>query len=129
MQWVIDLIGIYAPDDEIFKKNYKYVRPKEEYDLYLNNKDLFFYELPELDERVIRKTNRLQMPKKMRNELKLKRLHAIQLKLLERENMLEQALAQPDSDDEFDVGDDPEDEDFNDFASEGWEEGAEEEHN
>ena len=68
-QWLIDLLGIYAPDDEIFVRSYKYVRPREEYDLYLDNEDGFFNNLMPLDEKYIRKHNRMQMPRKVRQDL------------------------------------------------------------
>ena len=50
-QWLIDLLAIYKPSDEIFKKSYKYVRPREDVEILLDNEDGFFDDLPELDEK------------------------------------------------------------------------------
>ena len=44
-EWIIKLVAMWMPEDEIFKKSYKYVRPKtveEEEDEYLSNEDGFF---------------------------------------------------------------------------------------
>ena len=43
--WLLKLVGMWIPEDEIFKKSYKYVRPKlveDEEDEYLSNEDGFF---------------------------------------------------------------------------------------
>ena len=85
MQWVLSMLSIYASDDEIFKKNYKYVKPKDEYDLWLDNDDELFSGLNELDEKYIRKTNRLRMPKKQRESLKMKKLQNLQERLIAKE--------------------------------------------
>lgn len=71
VQWLVDLLGIFAPEDEIFKKSYKYVRPRQDIELLLDNEDGFFDDLPELDEKYVRKTKRLQMPKKVRQNIRL----------------------------------------------------------
>ena len=64
VQWVISMLSIYAPDDPIFAKDYKYVRPRDEYDLWCDNEDDLFTGLAPLTEKEIRKTNRLRMPRK-----------------------------------------------------------------
>ena len=113
VQWAIDLLAIYAPDDPIFAKSYKYVRPKKDYDIFLDNEDDFYDDLPRLNEKTIRKTNRIQMPKKVRREKDLQRIRDIQARLNERESDLIDKLAQPDSD-SYDSEIDQEDEELED---------------
>ena len=77
------------------------MRPREDVELLLDNEDGFFDDLPLLDDKQIRKTNRLQMPKKVRQAIRLKKVKEHQLKLLELEADLERELNQTDSEDEF----------------------------
>ena len=65
-EWTVEVLAIWAPKDPIFERSYKYVKPKTDYDLFLDNEDGFFDDLPKLNEKYIRKTNRLRMPKKVR---------------------------------------------------------------
>ena len=68
--WLLKVVSKFCPDDEIFKKNYKYVKPKP-IALVPNfsNDDGLFNDLPLLTEGEIRKTNRLRVPKATRIEL------------------------------------------------------------
>ena len=128
-QWLIDLIAIFKPEDEIFERGYKYVKPREELDLYLDNEDGFFDNLAPLNEQYIRKHNRLQMPKKERANLRLRKVRAAQEKLLDLEQRLEEELARTDSEDEFAAGGEEEAEEaMDEGASEGWDSGAEAAH-
>ena len=71
-RWLIKWVGYFMPEDEIFKKSYKYVRPKKVVEVeeeYFSNDDGLFDDLPPLDDKVIKKTNRLRMTK----EAKVKR--------------------------------------------------------
>ena len=68
--WLIRWLGVINPNDEIFKKSYKFVRPKPELsesedEAFPNNDDDFFKDLPPLDDKTIRKTNRLRIPKSL----------------------------------------------------------------
>ena len=68
--WLIRWLGVINPNDEIFKKSYKFVRPRPELsesedEAFLNNDDEFFKDLPPLDDKTIRKTNRLRIPKSL----------------------------------------------------------------
>ena len=60
-KFLITLLGIFAPKDEIFRKDYLYVKPKEEAAIepMLWNQDGLFDGLPMLPEKVLRKKNRL----------------------------------------------------------------------
>ena len=53
VDWLFDLIGIHDPDEEIFATGYKYERPREDYDLELDNLDRFYDGLAPLDEKYI----------------------------------------------------------------------------
>ena len=93
--WILKWVGCCIPDDEIFSKSYVYVRPKttqiEEID-YFSNDDDFFTGLPELDDKVIKKTNRMRMSKEQVLAKKLKTVKARQQKDKEREiELLEKA--------------------------------------
>ena len=70
IEWLIRWLGVIKPDDEIFKKSYQFVRPKAELsssddEAFLHNEDNFFDDLPALDDKIIRKTNRLRVPKSL----------------------------------------------------------------
>ena len=97
-EWAVEVLAIWAPDDPIFERSYKYVKPKTDYDLFLDNEDGFFDDMPKLPEKYIRKTNRLRMPKKVRQDLELKKIRDFQNRLMERESELVDALAYPDTD-------------------------------
>ena len=75
-QWIVTLLGIFKPEDEIFEKSFKYVKPMKDVpvEAMLDNKDGFFQNLPALPEHLIRKQNRLRLPKKLRNDLKWAKL-------------------------------------------------------
>ena len=74
-KWPILLMSIWAPNDEIFKKDYVWVNPKAipiEYQY--DNDDRLFDDLPRLSDKDIRRHNRLRIPKEDRIRLKLKKL-------------------------------------------------------
>ena len=74
-KWLILLMAIWAPNDEIFKKDYVWVKPKPipvEYQY--ENDDHLFDDLPRLSDKDIRRHNRLRIPKEDRLRLKLKKL-------------------------------------------------------
>ena len=91
--WLIRWIGSLNPDDEIFQKSYKFKRPKQEIDIseeeeYLCNDDGFFDDLPALDDKTIRTTNRLRIPKKVQLARKIKIARATAQKARLREEQL-----------------------------------------
>ena len=65
-EWILKWVACWMPDDPIFHKSYKYVRPKPETveeDEYFSNDDGFYSDLPVLDDKVIKKTNRMRQSK------------------------------------------------------------------
>ena len=58
---MVEVLAILNPKDEIFKKSYMYVRPKEtsKIEPVMNNTDGLYDNLPMLSESALRKTNRL----------------------------------------------------------------------
>ena len=73
--WIIKLLGIFKPDDEIFKKSYKYIRPRPvPIEPEMNNADGFYDDIPKLREKEIRKHNRLRLPKSVRQQLEWQKL-------------------------------------------------------
>ena len=74
-KWLVLLMAIWAPNDEIFKKDYVWIKPKAipiEYQY--ENDDHLFDDLPRLSDKDIRRHNRLRIPKEDRIRLKLKKL-------------------------------------------------------
>ena len=68
--WLIRWIGVLNPNDEIFEKSYKFKRAKVEVEIseeeeFLRNDDDFYTDLPTLDDKTIRTTNRMRVPKKV----------------------------------------------------------------
>ena len=69
------MLSFFAPDHEIFDKSYVFKRETEaaaEFELY--NEDNLFTNLPLADERTIKSTKRLRLPKDQVIELRLKKL-------------------------------------------------------
>ena len=70
--WYVALLGIYAPDDEVFHKSYQFKRSvKVPIEVTFDNKDGLFNDLPLLHEHQVRSSNRLRLPKEKSLELKL----------------------------------------------------------
>lgn len=68
--WLIRWMAVLNPNDEIFKKSYQFKRPKQEIEIseeedFLRNDDDFFTDLPALDDKTIRTTNRIRVPKRI----------------------------------------------------------------
>ena len=74
VQWLVAMVGIWAPDDEIFEPHYKFVRQRDVIDLELPNEDNFWTNMPPLTEKEIRRKNRVRIPIELRHELALKKL-------------------------------------------------------
>ena len=79
--WLIRWLGVMNPADEIFHKSYKYKRPKIEVDSsseeeFCLNNDNFFTDLPILDDKTIRTTNRIRVPKKVMLKRRIKQARA-----------------------------------------------------
>ena len=70
-KWLLMLVAIFIPDDEIFRKDWRYVKSQKSVPVepMLDNQDGMWDNLPQLTESQIRKTNRLRLPKAMRQEL------------------------------------------------------------
>ena len=107
--WLLLFVGIFMPHDEIFSKSYKWQRPKQveesDEDEYFSNDDGFFSNLPQLDDKTIKKTNRLAQPKHARVKKQLKALRARQERDRKKADALEMAIEQidTDSDDELEL--------------------------
>ena len=73
--WLLTLLGIFCPDDEIFAKSYRYVpQKKSTLEITFDNSDAFYENLPPLTEKEIRSTNRIRLSQDQRNQLMLNRL-------------------------------------------------------
>ena len=100
--WLLVLVGMWMPNDEIFSWSYKWQRPKQveesDDDEYLSNDDGFYSNLPQLDDKTIKKTNRLSQPKHARVKKQLKALRARQERDRKRADALEIAIDEIDSD-------------------------------
>ena len=73
--WLVSILGVFSPDDEIFAKNYKYQRPRaEQATIMVDNADGLINGLPMLEEKELRSCNRLRMPKTSALNLKIKRM-------------------------------------------------------
>ena len=93
-EWLVDLLGQWDPNDEIFSKNYVYVRPRPAtaQTIELANDDDFYTDLPLLPCNVMRKTRRMRVPKSIRVKAALKALEARQQKLAAQHEVLLLAL-------------------------------------
>ena len=74
IQWLVHMVGIWKPDDEIFEPNYKFVRQRDVIELELPNEDQFWTSMPPLTEKEIRRQNRVRIPAELRHELALRKL-------------------------------------------------------
>ena len=74
VSWRVSLLGIWAPNDEIFEPQFQYVRQRDVIDLEFDNEDLFWTSMPALSEHDIRTKNRVRVPIELRQELALKKL-------------------------------------------------------
>jgi len=74
VKWLVDLLAIWAPHDEIFEPNYRFVRQRDVIELELPNEDNFWTNMPQLTEKEIRRQNRVRIPIELRHELALKKL-------------------------------------------------------
>jgi hypothetical protein len=72
-EWLLKLLALWMPDDEIFKTDYFYVKVKKitTAEVVYDNEDGFWDKLPDLSEKEIRGMNRLKVPKAERLALKL----------------------------------------------------------
>ena len=69
-KWLVKLLGIHKPDDEIFQDGYRYVKPRSApIEAQFDNSDNFFKTMAPLTEKEIRNTNRLRLPKGLKLEL------------------------------------------------------------
>ena len=72
---MVNLLGIWKPDDEIFNAGYKYSKPGQvSVEAQFDNTGNFFQLLAPLTEKQIRNSNRLRLPKGMRLDLQLRKL-------------------------------------------------------
>ena len=60
--WLVTLLGIWSPDDEIFELNYKYVKQRDVIEAEFDDEDGFYSSMPPLTEKQLRKTNRIRIP-------------------------------------------------------------------
>lgn len=108
-EWLLVLVGMLYPGDEIFTKSYKWKKPKpvveSDDEDYLSNEDGFYDNLPQLDDKTIKKTNRMAISKRARIKKQLKAVKARQERDRERANELALAYEQneTDSDDELEL--------------------------
>ena len=79
-EWLVELLALWKPADEIFQKNYVYVRPRPATAMTvdLDNSDGFFENLPRLSAKEIKMTRRMRVPKRIRVKAALKALEARQ---------------------------------------------------
>ena len=62
--WYVTLISIWNPECEIFRKDFVYVRERElAVEPLIDNLDGLYDGLPLIDEKIMRKTNRMRLPK------------------------------------------------------------------
>ena len=116
-EWMVKLLALWKPDDEIFAKSYRYTPPKKVVvaDYEFKNEDGFFDELPPLTENEIRNSRRLRIPKVDRLRMKLQSLQSRKDEFAEYEAKLKAKLQEAEDDeedplDEFMVDDDEEEE-------------------
>ena len=106
-KWLLLLVGLFMPEDPIFHKSYKWSRPKvvEDSDEYLSNDDDVYTNLTQLDDKVIRKTNRIAIPKEKKIKKQLKAIRARKERDAEREEELLALAAEEisDSDDDLEL--------------------------
>ena len=55
VEFLVILIGIWSPNDEIFELNYKFVRERETVEAEFDNEDGFWSSMPQLTEKELRK--------------------------------------------------------------------------
>ena len=68
--WYITLIGIWNPECEIFRKDFVFVQEREiPVEVLIDNADGLYDGLPLIDEKTMRKTNRMRLPKEQRLDL------------------------------------------------------------
>ena len=106
--WLIRWIGVLNPNDEIFEKSYKFKRAKVEVEIseeeeFLRNDDDFYTDLPTLDDKTIRTTNRMRVPKKVQiaRRIKLARATAEKARLREEKLVAYRETLESESDSEF----------------------------
>ena len=93
VDWYIVLLSYFKGDDEIFHKNYRYVREVEvPLEPTINNSDGLFTNLPLLTEQEIRGSNRMRLPKELNLQTKLAKLDHRQQKMNAYREELEQKL-------------------------------------
>ena len=70
VDWLIILLGIWAPNDEIFNINFKYIKQRDVIEAEFPNEDGFWdMMMAPLSEKEIRKQNRIRIPKELRYEV------------------------------------------------------------
>ena len=74
VNWLIILVSIVNPDDEIFEPHYKYIRERKIIEPMFDNSDGLFSNMPMLTEKEIRRFNRIRIPREMRFELRKEKL-------------------------------------------------------
>ena len=72
-EWYCTLLAIFDPDNEIFAKSWRYIRPKlvPEAQVVFENDDDLFTDLPPLTEKEVRSTKRLRVPKEQKAAIRL----------------------------------------------------------
>ena len=82
VEFLVLCIGIFNPQDEIFQKSYVYKRSsKVPAEPVYANEDGMWSNLPHLDVSVLKKTNRMRIPKEQALQLKLQKVQARQQEL------------------------------------------------
>ena len=89
-EWMVKLLALWSPADEIFNKDYVWHRPKKQTNTQIEytNADNFWSGLPELSEAEIRGSRRLRIPKAERLRLKMQGVQARRQELEEYEARL-----------------------------------------
>ena len=68
--WYITVIGIWNPECDIFRKDFVFIREREiPVEVLIDNSDGLYNGLPLIDEKTMRKTNRMRLPKEQRLDL------------------------------------------------------------
>ena len=94
VDFLVLVIGVFKPDEEIFTKSYVWKRPVPvQFQQTYDNADGIFTGLPHLPAAVIRRTNRLRVPKEKSLELKLLKVQQRQEELAVYQSKLQAEMA------------------------------------
>ena len=66
VDWLITLMGIWAPNDEIFDLNYRFVNKRVKIEAQFDNSDGLWTSGAPLTDRQIKRSNRIRLPLFMR---------------------------------------------------------------